>query len=64
MHSKSMHPTIFPKVNLGVVRASKNVEKTYLLSSNNKKGKLSKAAELELYRNSLKRDNLVISGVL
>ena len=39
MHSKSMHPAMFLKVNLGVVRALKNVERTYLLNSNNKSGK-------------------------
>ena len=43
-----MHPTMFQKVNLRVVRALKNVKRTYLLNSNNKSGKLSKAAELEL----------------
>ena len=64
MHSKSMHPAMFLKVNLGVVRALKNVEGTYLLDSKNKSGKLSKVAELELYRDSLKHDYLVISGVL
>ena len=30
---------MFLKVNLGVVRALKNVERTYLLDSNNKTGK-------------------------
>ena len=39
MHSKSMHPAMFLKVKLGVVRALKNVETTYLLNSNNKSEK-------------------------
>ena len=43
-----MHPTMFQKVNLRVARALKNVKTAYLLNSNNKSGKLSKAAELEL----------------
>ena len=30
MRSKSMHSAMFLKVNLGVVRALKNVETTYL----------------------------------
>ena len=38
MHSKSMHPAIFLKVNLGVARALKNIENTYLLGTNNKSG--------------------------
>ena len=39
MQSKSMHPAMFLKVNLRVVRALENVERTYLLDSNNKSGK-------------------------
>ena len=39
MHSKSIHPVMFLKVNLGIVRALKNVERTYLLDSNNKSKK-------------------------
>ena len=39
MQSKTMHPAMFPKVNLRVVRALENVETTYLLESNNKSGK-------------------------
>ena len=39
MHSKSMHPAMFLRVNLGVVRALKNVERAYLLDSNNKSEK-------------------------
>ena len=39
MHSKSMHPAMFLKVKLGPVRALKNVERTYLLDSNNKSEK-------------------------
>ena len=39
---------MFQKVNLRVARALKNVKTAYLLNSNNKSGKLSKAAELEL----------------
>ena len=35
MHSKSMHPAMLRKVNLGVVRALKNVDRTYLLDINN-----------------------------
>ena len=46
-----------------VVRALTTVERTYLLDSN-KCEKLSKVAELELYKDSLKHDYLVISGVL
>ena len=38
MYSESMHPVIFLKVNLGVARALKNIENTYLLGSNNKSG--------------------------
>ena len=34
-----MHPAIFLKVDLGVVRALKNEERTYFLDSNNKSGK-------------------------
>ena len=34
-----MHPAMFLEVNLGVVRALKNVERTYSLDSNNKSGK-------------------------
>ena len=30
MHSKSMHPAMFLKVNLGVVGALKNVERTFI----------------------------------
>ena len=30
MHSESMHPAMFLKVNLGVVRALKNVERTFI----------------------------------
>ena len=59
-----MYPAMFLKVNLGVVRALENVERTYLLDNNDKSEKLSKTAELELYRDSLKHDYLVISGVL
>ena len=55
---------MFLEVNLGVVRSLKNVEKTYLSDSNNKVKKLSKAAELERYRDFLKHEYLVISGVL
>ena len=39
MQSKSIHQVMFLKVNLGVVTALKNVERTYLLSSNDKSGK-------------------------
>ena len=39
MHSKSMHPAMCLKVNLGVVRALKNVETIYLLAKNNKSEK-------------------------
>ena len=64
MHSKSMHPAMFLKVNLGVVRALKNVERTYLFDTNNKSGKTQQSCGLELYRGSLKHDYIVISGVL
>ena len=59
-----MHPAMFLKVNLRVVRALKNLERIYLLDSIIRKEKLSKAAELELYRDSLKHDYLVIPGLL
>ena len=52
---------MFLKVNLGVVKALKNVERTYLLENNDKSGK---GAELELYSNSLEHYYLVISGLL
>ena len=39
MHSKSMHTAMFLKVNLGVARVLKNVERTHLLDSNYKSGK-------------------------
>ena len=55
---------MFLKVTLGVVRALKNIERTYLLDSNNKSKKLSKAAELELYMDFLEHHYLVISVVL
>ena len=58
-----MHPAMFLKVNLRVVRALKNLERIYLLDSIIRKEKLSKAAELELYRDSLKHDYLVIPGL-
>ena len=61
MRSKSMHLAMFLKVNLGVVRGLKNVERTYLFSSHNIRVE---TAELEFYRDSLKHDYLVISGVL
>ena len=64
MHSKSTHPAIVLKVNLGGVRALKNVERTYLLDSIIRVENLSKGAELELYRDFLKHHYLVISGVL
>ena len=35
MHSKSMHPAMIRKVNLGVARALKNVDRRYLLDINN-----------------------------
>ena len=53
---------MFLKVNLGVVRALKNVERTYWTAMIRVE-KLSKAAELELYRDSLKHDHVVISRV-
>ena len=52
---------MFLKVNLGVVKALKNVERTYLLENYDKTGK---GAELELYSNSLEHYYLVISGLL
>ena len=35
---RTMHPAMFLKVNLIVVRALKNVERMYLLDSNNNSG--------------------------
>ena len=46
MHSKSMHPAMFLKVMLGVVRALKNVEITYLLESNNKSEKTQQSCRI------------------
>ena len=46
MHSKSIHPAMFLKVNLGVVRALKNVERTYLLDSNDKSGKTQQSCRI------------------
>ena len=54
---------VFLKVNLGVVRAMENVEKTFLLNSNIKMKKLSKAAEMKLYRDFLEHGYQVISEV-
>ena len=48
---------------LGFVRALENVEGTYCTAIIRVE-KLSEAAELELYRDSIKHDYLVISGVL
>ena len=59
-----MYPAMFLKVNLRVVRVLKNLERIYLLDSIIRKEKLSKAAELEFYRDSLKHDYLVIPGLL
>ena len=39
MYSKSLYPAMFLKVNLGLVRALKNVERTQLLDNNNNSGK-------------------------
>ena len=47
MHSKSMHPAMFLKVTLGVVRPLKNVERTYLLDSNNKSEKTQQSCTIE-----------------
>ena len=63
MDSKSMHPAILLKVNLDVTRALENVERTYGAAMIRVE-KLSEAAELKLYRDSLKHEYLVISGVL
>ena len=46
MRSKGMHPAMFLKVNLGVVRALKNAERTYLLDSNNKSGKTQQSCRI------------------
>ena len=46
MHSKSMHPAMFLKVNLGVVRALKNVKRKYLLNSNKKGGKTQQSCRI------------------
>ena len=64
MHSKSMHPAIFLKVNLGLAGALKNVERTYLLDSNNKSRKTQQSCRIGVSRDSIKHDYLVISGVL
>ena len=64
MHSKSMHPAMCLKVNLGVVRALKMLRQYIYWPTIIRAKKLSKAAELEPYRDSLKHDHLVISGVL
>ena len=63
MYSESMHPVIFLKVNLGVARALKNIENTYWTPIIRVE-KRSKAADLELYRDSFEHYYLVISGVL
>ena len=47
MHSKSMHPAMLLKVNLGVARALNNIERTYLLDSNNKSGKTQQNCRIE-----------------
>ena len=62
------------KVNLGVVRALKNVKNKIRKKQNKRENiywiaiirveKLSKAAELALYRDSLEQDYLVIFGLL
>ena len=46
MHSKSMYPAMFLKVNLGVVRALENLERTYLSGSNNKSGKTQQSCRI------------------
>ena len=46
MQSKSMHPVMFLKVNLDVVRALENIERTYLLDSNNKGGKTQQSSRI------------------
>ena len=58
-----MHPAIFLKVNLGVVRSLKNVERIYWTAII-KVEKLTKGAELELYRESFKHYFLLLFGVL
>ena len=45
MQSEGMHPAIFLKVSLGVVRALKNVERIYIWTATIKVEKLSKGAE-------------------
>ena len=45
---------MFLKVNLGVARALKNVERTYLLDGNNKSGKTQQSCRIgALYRTPL-----------
>ena len=46
MHPRSMHPAMFLKVNLGVVRTLKNIERTYFLHSNNKSGKTQQSCRI------------------
>ena len=41
-----MHPAMLPKVNLGVVRALKNIERTYLLDSKIKSGKTQQSCRI------------------
>ena len=46
LQSKSMHSAMFLKVNLGVVRALENIERTYLLDSNIKNGKTQQSCRI------------------
>ena len=46
IHCRRMHPAMFLKVNLGMVRALKNVKRTYLLDSNNKSGKTQQSCRI------------------
>ena len=41
-----MQPTMFFEVNLSAVRALENVERTYLLDSNNKSGKTQQSCRI------------------
>ena len=49
---------------LGLVISSKNPEKTYMSNSNNRSDEPNKVAQLELHRDSLKHEFLVVFGVV
>ena len=49
---------------LSLARALKNLERTYMLDSNNKSDKLMEVVQLQLYRDSFELTFLVVSRVL